>query len=279
MHDTTLSETSGAPRKSQGVATGFEVNAVTLDDLKAIVSAGIADLSAAPLLSLGIASIYTLGGWQLVVFLLVLKLPYLVYPLAMGFALIAPFVAVAFYAVSRALERGEVPTAAKVWAAVAEASRRQLRWMAVITSFAFVIWMDLAAMLTLSVYGADALDMRSLLHEITTTTSGWLFLVAGHIAGAVIALLIFSISVVTYPMLYDQDIDVMTAMATSVRLVQRNPVTMALWCAIIAVSMAAAIASGLLLLPLVLPVLGYASWHLYRRAVRAVAPPAAASTA
>ncbi len=269
MHDTTLSERAGEPSRTPKPSIGFEVNTVTLDDLKAIIATGIADLRAAPLLSLGIASIYTLGGWQLVVFLLVLKLPYLVYPLAMGFALIAPFVAVAFYAVSQALERGETPTARGVWSAVKDASGRQLRWMAVITSFAFVIWMDLAAMLTLSVYGASALDMRGLLQEITTTTSGWVFLLAGHIAGAVIALLIFSISAVSFPMLYDRDIDVMTAMGTSVRLVQRNRITMALWCALIAASMAAAIASGLLLLPIVLPVLGYSSWHLYRRAVRA----------
>ncbi|MBS0242579.1 MAG: DUF2189 domain-containing protein [Proteobacteria bacterium] len=223
---------------------------------------------AAPALSLMLGMVYTLGGWLLAALLFVLGLPFLVYPVAMGFALVAPFVAVAFYAVSRSLGHGERPTLADAWRAVADAKNRDVRWMALLTSFGFFVWMDSAAMITLSFFGAAALDMPTLLHEIGTTSSGVLFLLVGHAVGAVIALIIFSASVISIPMLFDRDIDAITAIRTSVRLVRENPAPLALWCAMIAGAIVASVVSGLLLLPVVLPIIGYASWHLYRSAIK-----------
>jgi uncharacterized membrane protein len=243
------------------------VRELAFADVGAILKAGATDLVRAPGASVAIASIYTVGGWLLAANLVVFDLPYLVYPLAMGFALIAPFVAVAFYAVSREIERGRPVRLASVWSGVRAASGRDLRWMALITAFAFFIWMDIAAMLTLSFFGAAALDASEFFGELLGTTRGWIFIVVGHVVGAVIALLVFSISAVSFPMLFDRDVDVLTAIATSIRLVRRNLIVSAAWCAIIAASIVAAIGTGLLLLPAVLPVLGYASWHLYRRGV------------
>lgn len=240
---------------------------VSIGDLAGILAAGIFDFRAAPMLSVAIASLYTLGGWLLVALAVYLQLPYLVYPLAMGFALVAPFVAVAFYEVSRSLEQGATPTFFGVWHSVWMSRRGELRWMALMTSFAFFIWVDIAAMLTLSFFGSTALDLKALLREIVSTEDGLVFLLVGQIVGAVIALLVFSISVVSFPLLYDRDVDVFTAMATSLRLVRTSPAPMAAWCATIALLMGLALLSALLLLPVILPVVGYASWHLYRLAV------------
>ncbi|MEM9029588.1 MAG: DUF2189 domain-containing protein [Pseudomonadota bacterium] len=242
---------------------------VGIHDIGICVGHGIRDWVRAPVVSIAIAAIYTFGGWALAVLMVVLAMPYLVYPLAMGFALIAPFVAIAFYDVSRRLQAGAPVSVSAVWQTVNEVRRRDVRWMALITAFAFFIWMDIAAMLTLSFFGAMALDFDALLTAILTTQLGWVFLIVGHVVGAVIAFLVFSIAVISFPMLYDRDVDVMTAMITSVRLVRRNPIAMTVWCGVIAVAIAAAIASALLLLPLVLPVLGYATWHLYQHAVAA----------
>ncbi|MGI9424407.1 MAG: DUF2189 domain-containing protein, partial [Hyphomicrobiaceae bacterium] len=234
MHDASEDKQNGVyPTNGQA----FDVAHLTLSDVSDIVGRGIADLKAAPVVSVAIASIYTVGGWLLAALLLVLDLPYLVYPLAMGFALIAPFVAVAFYDVSRRLERGEAAAIAAVWSSVREATRRDVRWMALITGFAFFIWLDIAAMITLTFFGAKALDFKSLAEAILTTDTGWLFLFVGHAAGAIIALLTFSISVVSFQMLFDRNVDVMTAMATSVRLLKRNPVAMGTWCIVIALSL------------------------------------------
>jgi uncharacterized membrane protein len=241
---------------------------VRIGDIGAILAAGLQDFAAAPVQSVAIASVYTLGGWLIAANLIVFDLPYLVYPLAMGFALVAPFVAVAFYDVSRTLGSGGSPSLAGALRSVKAAAHSELRWMALITAFAFFIWMDIAAMLTLTFFGASALDPEAFLSELLTTERGWVFIVVGHVTGAAIALLVFSISAVSFPMLFDRPVDLFTAIGTSVALVKRNSVAMALWCAIIVAAMVAALASLLLLLPIVLPVLGYASWHLYRRAVR-----------
>ncbi|MCB1510322.1 MAG: hypothetical protein KDJ36_05415, partial [Hyphomicrobiaceae bacterium] len=95
----------------------------------------------------------------------------------------------------------------------------------------------------------------------------------GNISGAIIALFVFSISVVSFPMLYDRDVDFVTAMVTSVRLVIANPVTMVLWCAFIGILTVLSILSAFIGFLVVLPVIGHASWHLYRRGVE----PAAAA--
>ncbi|MDX2154930.1 MAG: DUF2189 domain-containing protein [Hyphomicrobiaceae bacterium] len=261
----TDSEADGFPGKPG--AGGVAVRPVSVADVADALALGCKDMWAAPLMSIAIAAVYTLGGWLLAACLAVLRLPYLVYPLAMGFALIAPFVAVAFYEVSRRLEAGERPSLSAVWCAVRAATRRDVRWMALITAFAFFIWMDIAAMLTLSFFGAAALDLSVLLTEILTTSQGIAFLIVGHLAGGVIAALVFSISVISFPLLHDRDIDAISAIITSVRLVRQSPVAMAAWCLTIAAAVVGAIASGLVLLPAVLPVLGYATWHLYRRAV------------
>jgi uncharacterized membrane protein len=253
---------------SRATAPGDAVLApVRLRDIGNAIQAGVGDFTSAPLVSIAIALVYTVGGWLLAALLWVMNMPFLVYPLAMGFALVAPFVAVAFYEVSRSLAAGKPPTVYKAWCAVCDAKNRDIRWMALITSFAFFLWMDMAAMITLSFFGAAALDLGDLLRQIGTTTHGWIFLVVGHVVGAVIALLVFSISVISIPMLFDRDIDIITAIRTSVSVVKANPFPMALWCATIAASIIASIATGLLLLPFILPVLGYASWHLYRKAV------------
>ena len=118
--------------------------------------------------------------------------------------------------------------------------------------------------------GFQFFGFRELIYDIFTTPSGWLFLMVGNAAGALIAFAVFSYSVISIPMLFHRDVDFITAMLTSVRFVALNPRVMAIWCATIAAMTALALLSGLIGLFLVLPVLGHATWHLYRRAV---APP------
>jgi uncharacterized membrane protein len=248
-------------------ADGLEVKPVTVGTLGDVLACGVRDFRAAPLPSLLIASVYTFGGWLLALLLVVFGLPYLIYPLAMGVALIAPFVAVAFYQVSRMLEQRQQPTIAAIGRATVAATGRDIRWMAFILAFALFIWLDMAAMITLAFFGAAALDVRQLAAEILTTGRGLVFLVAGHGVGAIIAALVFSITAISLPLLHDRDVDVISAIITSVRLVRRSPIAMGTWCLVIAAGMVAAVASGLVLLPIILPIIAYATWHLYRRSV------------
>lgn len=240
---------------------------LTPGDILSILGAALRDFRAAPLHDLALGGIYAVGGWLLVLLLFVLDLPFLVYPLAAGFALVAPFMAASFYAVSRVLERGEAVTWRGIFDAVRASASSDLGWMALVTGFALFIWMDIAAFLFFGFLGFSGIfaSLPDLLRMIFTTPSGLLFLAVGHVVGAVIAFAVFSFSVTSFPMLFDRDVDFVTAMITSVRIVVANPVAMAVWCATVAALTGLSLLSGLVGLFVVLPVLGHASWHLYRR--------------
>ncbi len=243
-----------------------EVREISLSSLMEVIRAGVADFRAAPGYGATFGALYAAAGWLLIGLVWYFDMPYFAYPLAMGFALIAPLAAAGFYAISDLIERGERLTWEKVLGALRLALGRDLRWMALVTGFALFLWLDFAAILTFSFGGLDVLSLE-FLNTLLTTSSGLTFLLAGNVIGAVIAMAVFSISVVSFPMLYDRDIDFVTAMVTSVRLVKANPVTMAVWCAIIAVSVVVSIATGFFGLIVLLPIIGHATWHLYRRAV------------
>jgi len=245
------------------------VSQLSISDLVDVMAAGIRDLRAAPFYGLVIGGMFAAAGWILLIMLWQLDLPYLSYPLAMGFALIAPFAAVGFYAVSEQIEAGQPLSWPTLWAAVRRSTQRDLRWMALVTGFAFFIWVDMAAMLFMVFIGFNALE-HGFMNVLFGTSSGIMFLLVGNFAGAVIAMIVFSISAVSFPMLYDRDIDFVTAMVTSVRLVLANPMTMIIWCITIAVLTGLALLSVFVGLIVVLPIVGHATWHLYRRAVAPV---------
>ena len=243
-----------------------DVYKVSIDDLIEVTAAGVNDFRGAPKYGLFFGGMYAVVGWLLVGMLWFFELYYLVYPIAMGFALIAPFASVGFYSVSDFLEKGKPLSWHSVFSAVKQSTGRDLRWMALITGFTFFMWIDYAMLIFLSFMGFEALGPQAL-DLVFTTSQGWLFLIFGNLAGATLAILVFSISVVTYPMLYDRDVDFVTAMVTSVRLVIANPISMLAWCAFITVLTGLSLLSFFAGLFVMLPVLGHASWHLYRRAV------------
>ncbi len=257
MSETAASKKAAAP----------QVREVLVNDLLDVLAAGVRDFRAAPLYGLFFGGIYALGGWALILLLVYFELPFLVYPLAAGFAIVAPFVATGFYAVSHCLEQGEAPTWGRVFGAVRRAAGRELGWMALVTGFSLFIWMDIAALMFFGFLGIRSMSATELLTEILTTPMGILFLILGNAAGAIISMVVFSFSVTSFPMLFDRDVDFVTAMVTSVQVVVRNRRAMVAWCITIAVLIAACLLTGLLGLFVMLPILGHASWHLYRRAI------------
>ena len=262
-----MTETAKTATSSGTPAKGPAVRPVAMGDILEILAAGLRDFRAAPHYGLFIGGVYTLGGWVLILMLVRFGLPYLAYPLAAGFAFIAPFIVTGLYAVSRSLEQHEPLSWGKVLGSVRGAAGRDLGWMALVTGFSLFIWMDIAALLFFGFLGLKALSAQELLREIFTTPMGVLFLVIGNGVGAVLALAVFSFSVTSFPMLFDRDIDFVTAMITSVKVVLTSPTAMIVWCATIAGLVGLSLLSGLVALPVVLPVLGHASWHLYRRAI------------
>ena len=142
--------------------------------------------------------------------------------------------------------------------------------MAFVMLFVFWVWMYQIRLLIALFLGRMSFSTLDRFLEIVFTTSqGWLFLAVGHVVGAVIALTLFSITVVSIPLLMERNYDFVTAMITSVKAVVASPVVMLGWGVAVTLAVIAACVPFFLGLLVVLPVLGHATWHLYRRAIPA----------
>ena len=244
------------------------VRAVTFADVKASLIEGLSDFARAPTFGLAFGAIYAAGGLAIVGCVFFFELGYLAYPLFAGSVLIGPFVAAGLYDVSRELEAGRQPTWHGVISTIFAQRQRELGWMAFVTIFAFIIWMyQVRLLLALFLGFASFATLGDFLRVLFTTSDGIAFLAVGHVIGAALALGLFSITVVSFPLLMDRDLDVVTAMITSVQAVLTSPGPMILWGICVVALIAIGAAPGFLGLLFVLPVLGHATWHLYRRAV------------
>lgn len=243
------------------------VRSITRADIAEAVAAGLRDFQAAPLFGLFFGGIYAIGGMVLVASVWSWGLLYLAYPLAAGFALIGPFVAVGVYEVSRLREAGRPVTWLAVLGCVFAQSRRELGWMSLVTVFLFMMWMYQVRLQLALFFGFESFTAETFFRTLLTTPEGWLFLAIGHADGAVLSLILFSLTVVSFPLLLDRDVDFITAMITSVRAVVRNPLPMLVWAFLVVVVLIAASLPFFLGLFVALPVLGHATWHLYRRLV------------
>jgi len=230
-------------------------------------SAGLRDFQAYPAFGLFFGAIYTIGGLVILGCALVWDLVYLVYPLAAGFALIGPFVAVGLYEVSRCREQGVTPTWSGVLGAIFSQSGKEISWMAFVTLFIFIIWMYQVRLLVAVFFGLHGLPAGSFPGVLFTTPEGLAFLAVGHVVGAVLAVVVFSLTVVSFPLLLDREVDFVTAMITSVRSVVTNPLPMLGWAFSILTLLVTASLPMFLGLIFILPVLGHTTWHLYRKLV------------
>ncbi|MCA0317869.1 MAG: DUF2189 domain-containing protein [Proteobacteria bacterium] len=243
------------------------IRAATAGDIKAALESGWGDLRAAPAYGLFFGAIYWLGGLALLILPARFGYVWAVFPLAAGFALIGPFVAVGLYEVSRLREQGQAPTWRGVLATVWRQGGSELSWLAFLTIFIFIIWMYQVRMLYALFFGFATLDPVAFARALFLTADGWTFLTVGTIVGAAMALVTFSVTVVSFPLLLDRDLDVVTAIITSVRAVQASPAVMLGWGAVTAVVIFLAMAPLFAGLLVVLPLWGHATWHLYRRLV------------
>ncbi len=237
------------------------------DDIFNSLVAGWSDLKRAPVYGLTVGAAYALGGWIAIYFARFSGLNYFTYPFLTGFALVAPFMAATCYEVSRRLESGEPLSWAAVLGSVKAGGGRDLGWMCLVTLFSFLLWVDYAFFLYLMFYGAHMPDPAAFIQEALSTQQGLVFILVGNIVGGMIAFTVFSFTVVSFPLLLDRDVDFITAMISSVRAVKTNLWQMLAWALIIALFLAFGLLSGLLGLIVVLPLLGHATWHVYRKLV------------
>ena len=184
-----------------------------------------------------------------------------------GLRPVRPLRAAGTYEISRRLETGEPLSWSAVLGSVWGRAGKEFGWLALVSLFTFIIWLDCAVFLFLLFYGLHVPTLTSLFTNVFTTAYGLAFLAVGNGIGAIIALIVFSFTAVSPPLLVDRDIDFVTAMTTSVRAVLANPVVMLAWAVVIAADMAVSIVTLFVALLVVFPVLGHTTWHLYRRLI------------
>ncbi|TVS02337.1 MAG: DUF2189 domain-containing protein [Rhodobacteraceae bacterium] len=250
-----------------GTSTVATPNTLSKDDLKDALNAGWTDFKAEPAYGVFFALVYVLGGLGLWFGLGAAGQPVWFIPIAAGFPLFAPFAAVGLYEVSRRREAGEKLSWGPVLSALKGKGDGQLALMAVTTLLIFGFWIILARGIFAIFMARTGIGFESL--GLLWSAGGVTMLLIGSIVGAMVALFLFSITVISLPLLLDREVDFVTAMITSVETVRRNPQVMLTWAAVIAGLLVAAMIPAFLGLFLVLPVLGHATWHLYRRAIPA----------
>ncbi|MCC6948771.1 MAG: DUF2189 domain-containing protein [Bradyrhizobiaceae bacterium] len=248
------------------------VQRIAAADVAEALVRGLRDFQAAPFYGLAFGALYAAGGILTVLSVTALGMSYLAYPLAAGFALIGPFVATGLYEVSRRRETGQAASPREVIAAMT--SRGEIGWMAFVTLFVFIVWMYQVRLLMALFLGLNASfsTLQQFITVVLTTNEGLLFLAIGNIVGAALSLILFSLTVVSFPLLLDREVDFVTAMITSVRAVVTSPVPMIGWAAVVVVLLMVSALPFFLGLLVTLPVLGHATWHLYRRIVAPAAP-------
>lgn len=245
-----------------------EIRAAEIADLGAVLKLGWRDFYAAPKYGLFFGLVYALGGIVLVTAVIWFKLSWLIYPLVIGFALIGPFVATGLYEVSRRRELGLEMSWSAILGVIWAQHRRELGWMAFVMLFVFWVWMYQIRTLVAVFFGFGGFaTLEGFISAVLTTANGLTFLAVGHLVGAIISMVLFSLTVVSCPLLLDREVDFVTAMITSIRAVAASPIVMLGWGVFVVLALMISALPAFAGLLVMLPVFGHATWHLYRRVV------------
>lgn len=238
---------------------------LSLGDLRTALGAGWRDFLAEPIYGLFFAAIFAVSGIVLTYVFYAHGEFSLLIPAAAGFPILAPFTAVGLYEVSRRKEERSALRWRHVLGAVKGRGDEQILAMGVIIFVAFGFWVIVAHAISAIFLAEAGPGSESLAFLLTSNGIG--MLAVGSAFGGVMALAFYAMTVISLPMLVDRDVDLITATITSFKVFRANLPIMLLWATIIAAALFAAIATIFLGLLIVLPVLGHATWHLYRRAV------------
>ena len=244
------------------------VRRITSADISEALSAGWRDFGAVRTDIVFLCLLYPLAGLVISRMAFDYGMLALVFPLIAGFALIAPVFGIGLYEISRRRELGLEARWADVFSVVRSPNIGSIMVMGLLLLAIFCLWLFAANFIYTVTLGPDApVSAVAFARDALTTPAGWTMTVVGIGVGFLFALVVLVIGVVSFPLLLDRKVGVGTAIATSVRTVRMNPGPMALWGLIVAGSLVVGTIPLLVGLAIVLPVLGHATWHLYRKVV------------
>ena len=244
------------------------VRTIGLSDIKNALAEGIADFSAMPSHAVFLCLIYPIVGVLLARLTLGYEVLPLLFPLAAGFTLIGPFAAIGLYELSRRREQGLDASWQDAFDVLRSPSRGAIAALGLLLLTIFVIWIAVAQAIYVAYFGYEpAASIPHFLDQVFTTPAGRMLMIVGNLVGFLFALGVLTISVISFPLLLDRDVGAVEAVLTSVRVVARNPLMMAIWGLIVAALLLIGSLPLFFGLAVVVPVLGHSTWHLYRKVV------------
>ncbi len=260
MTSTTIADTTGPIRMPGQVP--IEIRTMTLRDIRQALAAGIDDLKHSRTDALIIGAIFPLAGVIFAAAWVIQGILPFIFPLLAGFALLGPLATLWFAALSRERERGE-DDIASVFAEPRLTAIQRLAGTAIMIFFSWNLTAAIIYLLTLgsSTEAADA----PFFVRVFTTHAGWELIIIGCAVGAVFALVTLAISVISFPVVIDRPVTAYQAVSISIQAMVRNPVFVLGWGAVVVVALIFGAVTCLLGMVFVLPVLGHATWHVYRR--------------
>jgi uncharacterized membrane protein len=244
------------------------VRHIVPSDLFDALARGVDDFMSMPSHAVFLCVIYPLLGLLMIGVAVGGTMLPLAFPIAAGFALIGPIAAIALYELSRRREAGLDSSSSHAFDVLYSPSFGAIVAMGLLLMAIFLLWLVAAEAVYIANFGyAPPSSIRQFASDVITTRAGWNLIVVGTAVGFLFAVAALSIGAISFPLLLDRDVGAAVALATSIRVVAENPVTMALWGFIVAAMLLIGSIPLFLGLTVVMPVLGHATWHLYRRAV------------
>jgi uncharacterized membrane protein len=244
------------------------VRVIGLSDLTDALRKGFDDFWAKPSHVVFLSLIYPIAGLVLGRLVFGYDVLPLLFPLMAGFALVGPFAALGLYELSRRREQGLDTSWRHAFDVFRSPSFGAIAGLGFLLLAIFFIWIAVANAIYVATFGyAPAASMSDFLRAVFTTPAGWSLIIVGNLVGFFFALLVLVISVVSFPLLLDRNVGVYVAILTSIRAVLANPVIMAVWGVIVAAGLVLGSVPFFLGLAIIIPVLGHATWHLYRKVV------------
>jgi uncharacterized membrane protein len=244
------------------------IRKVAPSDIKDALRKGFDDFRAMPSHLVFLAVIYPICGMLLAYVTSQQNLLQLLFPLASGFALVGPFAAIGLYEMSRRRELGLDTSWRHAFEVIRSPSIPSIIALGLALVALFALWIATAQVLYSLLFGPiPPNSYTALLADIVSSGRGWALILIGCFIGFCFALVAFSISVVAFPLLLDRDVGAAAAVGASVKCVVENPLTMALWGVTIAALLVIGSLPLFLGLVVIMPVLGHATWHMYRKAV------------